>query len=252
VQPRRPIRLPHLGGGLQKRRERAGLELLASRIGEMGVLVNEGMSMREIVGLQGSGGTGYDPMRVIFSEGSWEFGAGGFELLSTRNDIQFVVVAPGYTEFRRQATVTTASLFTVSAAPNFLMDGIRINDASTLHPAVTLTSGIFNVIANCYFTDCLQAIKSSARGGTLRFNMIENARDTGHVVHLDGGNRQKIVGNECAAAASASTFIRADDAVDHTSFVNNIHHLTASYVVDYLATGRTSVAAGNVGTVNAR
>lgn len=244
------IAVPYLGGDLAAQRTQRTLEVLAQRLGLLGVLADPSMSIAEIVALQGVGGNAYKPLRVLLPEGTWSFGAAGVTV--ARDNVHFEAVGNGYTVFQRTVVAVSAPLITFTGAGCRLV-GVRISDAASDQPAV-LFQNRHGTIASCRFEDCWRALRmTGASASHVRDNRILVQRDTTYQMHFFSGSHYVVVGNTSFSTVGL-TVIRADDVVVLSTFTaNTCHGASVTYVLDYKTTGATlNAQAGNVGTVNAR
>lgn len=243
------VSVPYLGGALEMQRIQRTLEVLAQRLGLFGVLADPSMSIAEIVALQGVGGSDYKPLRVLLPEGTWSFGAAGVTV--SRSDVHFEAIGSGRTVFQRTVAATTAPMLTL-AGSGCRLAGVRVEDASTAHPAIKVSQRFCRVL-DCFVTDCWRAFEGNA-ATVLRLAdlTISAQRDTTYQVLLSGNMTHAVVSRISSFSTVGQTMIRADDGVTKSSF-SACTSSGLTFILDYKTTGATgNVEAANVGVVNAR
>ncbi|OFX03586.1 MAG: hypothetical protein A3E78_08770 [Alphaproteobacteria bacterium RIFCSPHIGHO2_12_FULL_63_12] len=249
------VSVPYLGGDLVNQRIQRTLEVMAARLGLLGVLADPRMSIPELVSLQGVGGSDYKPLRILLPEGTWSFDAAGVTV--ARDKIQFEAVGGGYTVFQRTAVTTTGPLLTL-AGEDCRIVGVRFEDASTTDYALSFADfGTSRTkqckVVGCWFQDCWRAIHSASAAARIVDNVIFAQRDTTYQIRLTAGLLSVVQGT-VSLSSTGLTVIYADDAVTKSTFLGNTcHGNLVTFVLDYKTTGATlNVQAANVGTVNAR
>jgi hypothetical protein len=234
------------------------LRSVASRVMSWGCLVTPDVPLVTALSWASAGGSSPDGCTLVFSEGTWDFGATTFTIALHR--INFVALAPGRTVFRRASNVvlpSRADVLTVTGN-DVQFRGLRFVDSvGASGDACINLKGTRNVVEDCVFEDCELAVSLSgtATRAMIRNNYVLAARNTSYSMLAAGTHsRCQFLGNQFESAPTSSIY--ASDTTSTSVFMGNVAASGSTYVANYKTVAAPDANVGdatmNIGAVNVR